>query len=61
MESKHQDIKIEFVNYHDPEDGTTSMSAKVIDDYTKKVLLELAWYYDFGQLITELNKRMAAL
>lgn len=61
MENKLLDVRIELTNYHAPDDGSTSIGAMVRDAYTGKVLVELSWYYDFDELMADLNERMSAI
>jgi len=57
----NSDITIELTNFHAPDDGTTSLCAVVKDAYTNEVLIELSWYYDFDELMRDLNDKMVAI
>lgn len=52
--------KLTIENHQDPSDGSVSMSAVVTNGYTGEELLRLDWYYDFGQLMHDLDKQIAA-
>ena len=57
MEERYA-TKIVIENHLDPGDGSISLSAVMTDGYTDEELIRLDWYYDFDELIRDLNKRL---
>ena len=53
--------RIIIENHQDPGDGSIHMSAEVFDGYTNESLVCLDWYYDFDELVRDLNQKIENL